>query len=169
MDKYVIANSIRFIILLIIQVAVLKYIDLGMHISILLYPLFIVLLPFHTPNWMLIISSFLLGLSVDVFYDSLGVHAFVGTLVGYLRPMIANLVAPRGGYDVQQTPTKHSLGIEWFIRYSGIIFFLHLLVFFILEFFSINHFGVLLLNTLISFVIVMIINVIVQYIFNPKV
>ena len=59
-------NLIRFVVLVLIQVMILNNIQVSGFINPYMYVLFILLLPFETPNWLLLLLSFFLGLSVDV-------------------------------------------------------------------------------------------------------
>ena len=68
-------NIIRFVILVLLQVLVLDNIQISGHIVPHFYVLFILLMPFETPNWLLLLTAFALGLSVDMFNHTLGMHA----------------------------------------------------------------------------------------------
>ena len=63
----ILKNTLRFVILVFIQVAILNNIQISGFINPYVYVLFILLLPFETPNWVLLVLSFFLGLSVDIF------------------------------------------------------------------------------------------------------
>ena len=60
-------NIGRFIVLVLFQVLVLNNIQFSGYVNPFMYVLFILLLPFETPRWLLLLSGFLLGLSVDIF------------------------------------------------------------------------------------------------------
>ena len=65
---------IRFFIVLLAQGLIVNNIHLGLGdlANISIYPLFILMLPFETPLWISLISSLLLGLSVDSFTNTIG-------------------------------------------------------------------------------------------------
>ena len=71
----ILKNIIRFVVLVFIQVAILNNIQISGFINPYMYVLFILLLPFETPNWILLVLSFFLGLSIDIFSNTLGMHA----------------------------------------------------------------------------------------------
>ncbi len=83
MDTQVINTIKRFFLLVIIQVLVLKHINIGWSdfnfIHFFIYPLFILLLPLKTQRSLMLILAFVFGLIIDMFYDSPGLHA--GSLV----------------------------------------------------------------------------------------
>ena len=88
MNNTVTQNIIRFIILVLIQVLILNNINFLGYINPYIYVLFILLYPIHNNRLLFIFLSFLLGLSVDLFLDSGGVHAAASVLVAYIRPLI---------------------------------------------------------------------------------
>jgi len=63
-------NTIRFILLVLIQVLVLKHINFMGYINPYIYILFIVLYPIKNNRMLFLFLSFLLGLTVDMFLDS---------------------------------------------------------------------------------------------------
>ena len=112
------------------------------------------------------LAAFCMGLSIDMFYDSFGLHAASLVIVAFARPLLCALIEPRGGYEVGQSLTKHSLGFRWFIRYSAIISFSHILIVSSLEDLSIGWLW--LARILIGFVLSLFLVILYQFIFNPK-
>ena len=86
MNSNFILNFIRFIVLLTIQIVVLEQVKLGGWINPYLYVLFIVLYPINSNKSGFIAASFCLGLLMDLFCDSGGVHATASLLLAYFRP-----------------------------------------------------------------------------------
>ena len=158
------ANIFRFFFLLLIQGLVLKGIELE-HINIYLYPLFIMLLPLELPHGLVVLAGFLMGLSIDLFYNSFGLHAAALVAIAFARPLLCALIEPRGGYEVGQSLTKRSLGLRWFIRYSAIISFSHILLVSSLEDLSISWLWVARIR--VGFLVSMFLIVLYQFIFNP--
>jgi cell shape-determining protein MreD len=146
----VIKNSIRFIVLVLLQVLIVQNIRLGSYIILLPYVLFILLLPFETPKLMVLLYAFITGLTIDMFYDTAGMHAAACTLIGFSRYYVLKLLSPREGYEPGQTPNIDSMGSVWFITYSLIIIFIHHLFFFYLEIFRFNEFFKTLLRVFLS-------------------
>ena len=172
MNSTIFANSLRFIGLLLLQVLVLKRLSPGWesfnYIQVFIYPLFLFLLPLRTPHALLVFLGFVMGLSVDLFYTSLGVHASAGVFIGFVRPYLLSVMEPRGGYNVNQSPTKHQLGISWFLIYSGVLLFAHLFFYFSVEAFTFYYIGEIFLRTISSFFVSMIFIIMYQYLFDPK-
>ena len=127
-----ISNSLRFILLVFVQVFLLKNIvfyDLNVPY---LYVLFILLLPFETPNWMLFFFSFLIGITVDLFNDTLGLHAAACTILALVRILFISVTVQKDNYDSDPEPSLSIMGFRWFFFYALILTFIH--HFFLLNF-----------------------------------
>ena len=165
-------NIIRLVIIALIQVVLLKRVYLGWenfnYISVIVYPLIIVLLPIRTPKMMLLGIGFLLGMFIDLFYDSPGVHTSATVLIAFIRPFVLQMLEPRGVYALQASPTKFSFGNNWFFTYSGIILFIHLLFYFSVEVFTFVYFFEILLKAIFSFIVSFLIIILYVFLINPK-
>ena len=160
-------NVFRFVSLVALQVLILKRINLGgenfNYISILVYPLFILLLPLRTPKAVVMLLAFALGITIDLFYDSPGVHASATVFMGFIRKFILNQIEPRGGYNPNYSPTKKRFGFTWFFKYSALLLSVHLLFYFSVETFNFAYFGDVLLRTVSSFVVSMVFIIIIMF------
>lgn len=134
--KYV----VMFVLLVLIQVLILNNIQFSGFVNPYVYILFILLLPFNIPGYLLLGLSFLLGLSIDIFNNTLGVHAGATVLLGFLRPGIANLVSSREIIEKGNTPNMKQLGFASFLKYTIIAVFIHHLFLFYAEVFSFGGF-----------------------------
>lgn len=163
----------RFIVLVLIQVLVLQGLNfegqsvIG-YFHFIIYPLFILLLPHDTKPWLLILLGFLLGISIDTFYHSYGVHASACVLTATLRPFALKLQEPKGGYPQGQSPTRYRLGTMPYLRYAATLFFIHILWYHSMQYFTPAYFDKILLRTLISFPISMFLVFIHAFLINPK-
>lgn len=173
MSREVVISIIRFFLIALFQVLVLKRINFGWenfnYISILIYPLFLILLPLRISRPLLLLIGFVLGLTIDVFYDSLGVHAAASVFTAFIRPILLKFMEPRGGYPVNASPTKHNFGANWFLLYSGILLFAHLLFYFSIEVFTFIYFFEIWLKTIFSFIFSFTLMILLVFLFNPKV
>ncbi|MFB6455474.1 rod shape-determining protein MreD [Chitinophaga sp. Hz27] len=144
-------NIIRFVLLLLIQVFVLNKILIHQLVSPYLYMLFILVLPFNLPRPALMLLGFLMGISLDMFMNTMGVHAAACVFIAYLRPFIINILSPQGGFETtQKTPSMTSMGVSQFLIYAAILVFLHHAVYFTLEVFSFANPLYLLLKIILS-------------------
>ncbi|MEL6635284.1 MAG: hypothetical protein AAFW73_11085 [Bacteroidota bacterium] len=171
MNSTLIAQALRFVFLVLLQVLVFKRLTLGggnfNYVSVMVYPIFILLLPLRTPSALLIALSFLMGITVDLFYDSPGVHASAGVFMAWIRPGVLAILEPRGGYNLNQIPAKRYLGINWFARYAALLLFGHLFFYFSVEAFTFVYIVDIFLRTLSSFVVSMVFVLIYQFLFDP--
>ena len=135
-----ITNIIRFFIVLALQLLVFNNIQFSGYINPFFYVLFILLLPFETPKWLMLISSFLLGLSVDIFSHSYGMHAAASVFIAYLRPYLIRFIHSKKEYEAGVLPTVGHLGFSWFISYASLLVFIHHFIYFFLEAFRLSDF-----------------------------
>lgn len=165
MNNIYTANTFRFFFLLLLQGFVFANIDFE-HINIYVYPLFVLMLPLNLPHGIAVALGFLMGLSVDLFYNGFGLHAACLVIIAFSRPLILALLEPRGGFEVGQTLTKRSLGLRWFIRYTALMTFIHIFLVTTLESLALSWMW--LAKIAIAFVLSWLLIILYQYIFNPK-
>jgi len=160
------------VLLVLAQILIFKSIDIDTngfsYFTIFFYPIFILLLPIRTPTVLVVLLGFVLGLTVDVFYDSLGVHAGASVFSAFIRSTILHVLEPRGGYEVNASPTKSNYGINFFFKYAAIFMFFHILVYFSLEIFTPVYFNEIFIRTGFSFILSLLFVILYQYLFNPK-
>ncbi len=143
-------NIIRFVLLVLLQVLVFNNIQFSGYLNPYIYVLFILLMPFETPRWLLLMAGFGLGLTIDIFSNTLGIHAAATVFMSFLRPYILNFIAPRDGYEIGSYPRLSFYGFKWFFRYSFILIFAHHFVLFYLEVFDFSNFFLTLLRVVLS-------------------
>ena len=136
MSKNIIVNLIRFIVLVFLQVFLLKNITLYNFSTPYIYILFILLLPFKIPNVLLFGLSFLIGLTVDAFYDTPGLHAAACVLLAFVRIIFISITVQKDGFDNEPEPTLSIMGFRWFFAYAITLTFIHHFFLFILEAFN---------------------------------
>lgn len=136
--------------LILLQVLIIQNINLSGYIILLPYILAIIILPFETNRLIVLFASFLMGVCIDYFYNSSGLHASACTILGFSRYYVLKYVAPREGYDVGVKPIIDDMGLEWFIRYAGTLIIIHHLFLFYLEIFRFSDFFSTLLRVILS-------------------
>jgi hypothetical protein len=155
-----------------VQVLVLKRVTLGWeefpYVQILLYPIFIMLLPFRMPRPLVILTAFAMGMLVDIFYNSPGIHASASVFTAFIRPFILGRLEPRGGYTAAHGPNKARMGWGWFLRYAAFLLAFHVFFYFSVESFTFVYIIQILLKTVFSFIVTLIFILIFMQVFNPK-
>ncbi len=154
MNVYI-KNILRFCIIVLLQVLILNKITLrwwnepsGFPIFIpYVYPLFILLLPFETPVWALLIMGFILGTTVDTFMNTAGMHACATILMAYLRTNVLSALLPRNLSEYANLhPSIKTMGWMPFLVYSAFLVIIHHLVFFTIELWNFSNLGFLMLK-----------------------
>ena len=116
----------------------------------------------------MLFCGFAVGITIDMFYDTVGMHAAACVFMAYVRPGVLKLFSPRDGYEFGTQPTVQYLGVPWFLSYSGILVFLHHVVLFYLEIFRFSEFFSTFFRVIISAIFTVLLIVITQYLFNRK-
>lgn len=165
MTSKVFINIIRFLILVFLQVFILENINLRGYINPYLYVYFILLLPFETPGWLLLISSFVLGFSIDTFLGTLGIHTASSVLMAFSRPLVIKAIPSRKDFEPGMKPSISDLGFLWFFSYSLILILVHHLALFYIEVFRFTDFFNTFLRVVISSFFTLLLVIIAQYLF----
>lgn len=135
-----------------------------------IYPLFILVLPLSTPTWFVLLSSFILGISVDTFSDTGGMHAAASVVMGAIRTTVLSLMLPKRLSEYQNmTPNPQSMGWTPFMIYASILLAIHHIFFFLLEIWSFSSLLYLLLKVLLTLVTSLIFVTIYNFIFSKSI
>lgn len=166
MNSALLVNIFRFIILLAIQIVIFNNMNFLGYISPFPYILYIILYPVNSNRAGLIFSSFLLGLIMDMFCNSGGIHATACVILAYYRPYIFKFSFGLS-YEYQTIKLNDSLTPE---RFSFILVsvLLHHIVLFILEAFQFKFIWDILLRTLFSSIFTIITSIIIIYLIKPN-
>ena len=171
MNSIVVVNILRFLGLLLLQGLVFKNIGVGWesfpYLHIIVFPLFILLLPLRTAKTLVIFLAFVIGISVDFFYDTLGVHASAAVFTGFVRSLVLKLIEPRGAYNMSYSPTIARMGLGWFVQYVSILMFAHIFFYYSVEAFTFVYIVDIMIKTIVSFLASMVFIMIFQLLFNP--
>jgi len=166
MNSTLIANSGRFILLLAAQVLIFNRIDLFGFINPFPYVLFIILYPVNGNKSGLLLASFLLGLLMDMFWNSGGVHAAASVVLAYYRPAIFKFSFGLS-YEYQTVKLNDVLTPE---RFSFILIavVIHHFVLFTVEIFKVSFLWDVLVRTVLSTIFTIVTTIIIIYIIKPN-
>ena len=144
-------NILRFIALIFFYVLILKNANLTpLNINPFVFVLFIILLPFETPNWLLLLLAFVLGITIDISVDELGRFAFSVVLTAFVRPSVLNILSSREGYRKKTLPNMQDYGLKWFFKYTIILVAIHNIGFYFVEAFQLKYLFVTLLKIILN-------------------
>jgi len=153
-----IRHIVQFILFVALQILLLDNLVLFSTGFCFIYIAFLLFLPIHINKVLLLFLGFLAGFTVDVFYDTMGIHAAASVLLAFLRPHILNLLTPRDGYDTNDSANLHVMGWRWFLAYASILIAVHHAAVFALEIISFEWFTLIkvVFSTLFTGVVVVI-------------
>lgn len=140
MVKNLIVYPLQFVFFVLLQSVVLNNIQFSGFVNPYIYILFILWLPLETPKGILLFLGFILGISIDIFANTLGMHTAATVFLAFCRPLILQFIAPRDGYEINQKPGIKDFGWSWFIIYASSLTFLHHLFLFYVEVFRFSDF-----------------------------
>lgn len=115
------------------QVMILKNLVLFGSAFCFLYLFFILLLPIQIKTIPTLLISFFLGIGVDLFYDTMGIHTASLLVIGFIRYRWLQVLVPTGGYDDDLQPSLLNMGFGWFLSYSLPLILIHHSLFFYIE------------------------------------
>ncbi|TAL66952.1 MAG: rod shape-determining protein MreD [Bacteroidetes bacterium] len=139
-----------FILLILLQVLLFNNIQFSGYINPYVYIMFILLLPFEIPSWLLLLLSFATGLIMDFFSGSPGMHSAATVLAGFVRPYILRVNSPRDGYELNAEPSMLTYGFRWYLTYTLLIVLVHHTALFYLEVFRFADFFRTMLRVIMS-------------------
>ena len=157
------SNWLRYILLF--AVVVFLQVTVGNSIHLFgvaipfLYIYFLVRLPLSlSVNWVMTLA-FLLGLTIDTFCNTPGMHALSCVVLAVLRKPVLNLYTPRGEDYIEATPSIRSFGMSLYVRYTLTLSFCFCLTLFLIESLSFLNVGRLFLrvfaSTILTFLMIL--------------
>ena len=166
MNSALLVNIARFVLLLAAQILVFNNVNFLGYINPYPYMLFIILYPVNANKYGLLVASFFLGIIMDMFCNSGGVHAAACVALAYYRPYIFKFSFGLS-YEYQTVKLNDSLTPE---RFSFILLavVIHHFTLFLLEVFHLNFLWEILLKTLLSTVFTILLCIIIIYIIKPN-
>src|SRR5690625_2442675 len=161
-------NILRFVLLILLQVFVLNNVLVQGLVTPSLYLLFILLFPKTLPKWIVMILGLLLGLSIDIFMNTGGMHAAACVFIAFIRPEVLSLfISEKGMESSLITPSVKVMGWGSFLVYSTILTFIHHVIYYCLQIFSFNDIFYLAIKILSSTVITLLMIIIFELLFAP--
>lgn len=163
-SQQVIKLSLTLLIYLILQIFIVRNFILATNIAFcFVYVACILLLPNEiNTSWVLVIS-FVIGLLVDIFYNTAGLHASATVLMGYLRGTVIKYLFPTKGLDTEIVISLKDMGAERFIRYIATLTLAHHTALFFIEAGNFNLFLVTIVRVICSVLFTTIMIFLIQY------
>ena len=147
------ASSIKyifqFIVVVLLQVLLFNNMDYFYLVSPYIYIIFLLDLPLNVKTPSLMLIAFLLGLTVDYFSNTMGLHTSACVLIGFLRNGYLKVLFSQLEFKFQQ-PSIIQFGLTEYLKYAVGMVGLHHIALFMMESLSFNNFGFLLLRIIIN-------------------
>ena len=168
MNRYTVYKIISFFIYLLAQALIFNKIVLFGTAYSFIYIGFLLALPLEIAIIPGMLIGLTLGLGIDAFSNTFGLHAAASVLLMYIRPKIISGLTPQGGYTISAVPRPDILGLGWFTTYALPLIFIHLLVVFFVEFGGFDLFWSTLLKIVVSTVYSFLLIVVIQYMLKSR-
>lgn len=135
-----------FVLMVGLQALVFNHIHLLGYATPMPYIYVLLILPNDTARWVYVALGFALGLTIDLFSNTLGAAAATTTLVGLLTPWMLDLFGPDDRPEESFVPSTRTMRWSGFLKYAAFLTIVHTALFFLIESFSLFHLLTLLLN-----------------------
>lgn len=126
-----------------------------------IYLIFLLYLPTSISRTSILILAFCLGLSIDLFENTGGIHASATLVIGFIRPYLLTAVSRRQGDDIGTISVKN-MALPNMLIYTSAAIVIHHFTMFWLEEFSFNNFGIVLLRTIYSSTFTLVFVIVIQ-------
>jgi rod shape-determining protein MreD len=139
----------RFVVLVCLQVLVFNRFLFQGYFNPYVYILFIIYLPTTVPRWGTLLWAFGLGLAVDIFENSAGLHAAASVFLAYLRPVFLGYLT-RGTEQDRSAISFRKIAPFALGVYALSCIFMHHLLLFSLESFHLSEWKSIIKRTFFS-------------------
>ncbi|MCQ2203141.1 MAG: rod shape-determining protein MreD [Bacteroidales bacterium] len=165
------SNSIKIVILFIVcmllQLLIFNNLQISGFINPYAYILVILTLPFGLSTPLTMVVALVSGLTIDLFCNTPGMHAFACVLIGYLRQYVLKFIAFREEYKSDSLPSMNTYGLIWYAKYAAIMVVIHHFALFFIEQFDSLFFWPTLLRIILSSIVTIIFLLVAQF-FIPR-
>ena len=166
MNPIITRNSIRFVVLFFLQVLVINHLQISSLVTPFIYVLAILLLPFNTPRWLLLVVAFVYGFFLDMFGGTPGLNVAAALTMAFIRPLLLEMITFGREFDETDSPSLRTLGLDWFLAYASVMIVVHHATFFFLETFRFTELSTTFLRIFYSSVATVFLVVLWQFLFG---
>src|ERR1700722_3722307 len=96
-------NILRFLFFILLQVTIIRHLDLGIFFNPFIFIGAILMLPFRMDKSLVLLVAFTAGLIIDMFYNTMGMNAAARSLMAFCRPAVLQFYSPAGEYNADAT------------------------------------------------------------------
>ena len=139
----------RYVLVMLLQVLLFDQLQLWGACHPYIYVLCLMMMPITLPHSVDMVIGAGAGLIMDIFSNTLGVHMAACTLLMFIRPYLIGVIVNDKDRLNEQISLR-AIGMEAFIKYVVILVLIHHITIFSLAAWSWDHFGFVLLETIVS-------------------
>ena len=150
----------RYVVVMLLQVLLFNQLQLWGACHPYIYVLCLLMMPITLPHSVDMVIGALVGLAMDVFCNSLGIHTASCILIMFIRPYLIGAIVNDKDRLNEQISLR-AIGMEAMLKYTVILVLIHHFVVFSLAAWSWHHIGFVLLETLVSSIVT--ISIIIGY------
>jgi hypothetical protein len=167
MNSRVVSQILAFLGYLLFHIFVARKLVFGPLIFSYLYVGFLISLSPTISKSRLLLIGFFIGITIDLFEYSPGIHASACVLLAFIRPYLVSLLAARSNMDEDEIReiSIREISLPWFLTYAGILIFIHHLAVFFLEAWTGKLVWLSLQKAFLSTIFTLVLLIIVQYLF----
>ena len=165
MNSTLILNGLRFILLILIQVLIFNTLNFLGFINPLVYVIFLYWYPIKGNRALFMVTSFFLGFIIDVFSDTMALHATATLTVAYIRPVLMRFCFGVN-YEFQNFSFKNTTKVQR-LTFLGLLILIHQIVFFSLEIISLSHVLLIFKRVLATGIVTLILCALFSSLFSP--
>ena len=142
----------RYIVIMLLQVLLFNQLQLWGACHPYVYILCLLMMPISLPHSVDMLIGAGVGIIMDIFCNSLGVHTASCILIMFIRPYLIGAIVNDKDRLNEQISLR-SIGMEAMIKYVVILVIIHHLTVFSLAAWSWHHIGFILLETIVSSIV----------------
>lgn len=146
----------RLLLIFALQVLLFDHLHIGSWGLVMMYILFLINLPARIPRWAEMIIGFMVGMMMDVWHASIGIHIAACVALTFVRPLLLNNTV-QDVERIKDNLSSQNIGRAEYIKCAIILIVLHHFIVFSLETWNIQFWWMVLLQTLISSVMTLVI------------
>ena len=151
--RNILSHIFRLLGVLLIQTLLIDQISLSVYVRPAFYIYFLLCLPVSFPRWIELLIGFGVGITMDCFSNTLGLHAFCCVLISYLRPFLIQLFVSEEDRKAGMTPSLELFGWNTYLKLTSILVCVHHCALFALESFSFTYWWETFLRIILSSIV----------------
>jgi len=166
MNNQLVLNILRFVLLVLVQVLIFNHLNFLGFINPMVYIIFLYWYPIRKNRALFMLVAFFLGFVIDIFSDSMAIHALSTLTVAYLRPLIMRFCFGVN-YEFQTFSFKNTTQVQR-ITFLAFLVIAHHLVYFGIEILSFSHILLLLKKLFMTSVVTLFVCLLFSSLFAPS-